>query len=125
MCDEVVLLPSAARTVTANSARVDNVTGAMGIAIYLDVTAVAATPNLSAVTVQVPVGDAWHPIYTFGSLTIATTGVRAFCIHPGAASAASWTAAPLQGPLPRSFRVAVTHDDDDSITYSLRAELLP
>jgi hypothetical protein len=125
MCDEMMVLESAARTATTNSAEIVNLVGARGIALYLDVTAVDATPNISAVSIQVPVGSVWHTLYSFGSLTCGTTGVRAFCVHPGAASAASWTAAPLQGPLPRSFRVSVTHDDVDAITYSLRAEMLP
>jgi len=125
MCDEIMVLQSAARTAPTNSAEILNLMGARGILLYLDVSAVVSTPNLSAVSLQVPVGASWQTVYTFGSLTCATTGMRTFCIHPGAASAASWTAAPLQGPLPRRFRIVVTHDDADSITYSLRADLVP
>jgi hypothetical protein len=118
-------LESAARTATTNSAEIVNLVGARGILLYLDVTAKAASPNISAVSIAVPVGATWKVVYTWGSLSIADVSQSTFCVYPGAASAASWTAAPLQGPLPRRFRVTVTHDDADSITYSLRADLVP
>jgi hypothetical protein len=125
MCDEMMVLESAARTATTNSAEIVNLVGARGILLYLDVTAKAASPNISAVSIAVPVGATWKVVYTWGSLSIADVSQSTFCVYPGAASAASWTAAPLQGPLPRRFRVTVTHDDADSITYSLRADLVP
>lgn len=122
--DEVVVLPSAARTASTNSDELTN-HGQRGIALYIDVTAVSSG-SISTVAIQAPnPSGTWTTLYSFGTLSIGSTGTHALCVYPGAASAASWKSAPLQGPLPRRFRVAVTNADSNSITYSVRADLLP
>lgn len=116
------LVPSAARTSTFTSAPRTNRWG-RGLLLILDVTAATATPNLSAIAIQSqgPRPDgAWATLYSFAGLTIATTGVRFFLIYPAAIAAGSFTAR-LEGPVPQRYRAVVTHDDGDSITYSLTA----
>lgn len=120
------LLPSAPRAAAGavNTAPQGN-QYARGLALYLDVTAVAATPNISAVAVQASFpGGLWRTIASWTGLSISGVSQNAFLLYPGAASAGGWTAAPVQGVLPSQYRVAVTHDDADSITYSLEAEEL-
>lgn len=121
--DANTILGSEARTATATSGTITNAVG-LGMILKLDVTAVTATPNLSAIAVEMAVGSGWLKVYEWTGLTIATVSKSAFLLYPGAASAGSWTAAPLQGVCPRTFRVVVTHDDADSITYSLDAEFV-
>lgn len=122
--DAVTVLASEARTATATSEVVRNGLGARGVMLLLNVTAQTDTPNISALALQVKVGSTWTTVYSFTGLTINAAGQKTFLIYPGAASAAGWTAAPLQGPCPGEFKIVVTHDDADSITYSLTAEFL-
>jgi hypothetical protein len=122
---EQIAIPSAARTAAATGATLTN-NWAKGLALLVDVTAVGGSPgSITSVNVQVLIGTSWKTIYAFTSLTLNVIGQSAFCIYPGAASAASWTAAPLQGPVPRHLRVTTTHADANSITYSVTAVNLP
>lgn len=122
--DALPVLASTARTATATSAAFRNGRSARGMMLLLNVSAVTATPNLSAIAIQVKVGSTWTTIYSWTGLIIATTGQRTFLLHENNADAASWTAAPIQGPVPYEMKVVVTHDDADSITYQLDAEFL-
>lgn len=122
--DEITVLTSAARTASVNSEEFRN-DGQRGIAIYIDVTA-ASSGSITTVAIQAPnPSGTWETIYSFGTLGINAQATHALCVYPGAASAAGWLSAPLQGPLPRRFRIAFTHADGNSITYSVRADLLP
>ncbi|MFI0608485.1 MAG: hypothetical protein ACH37Z_11450 [Anaerolineae bacterium] len=124
MIDEQLILPLEARTTTAmGTSAAFRARAGRGLVLLIDVTAKASTPNISAVAIQVkgPAGT-WATVYTWTGLTIADAGLFKFCVYPGAASAATWTAAPLQGPIPaRDLRVVLTHDDTDSITYAVAA----
>jgi hypothetical protein len=115
---EVTALSSAERTGDTQSSDLTNY-GWAGIAILLDVTAVDSG-QIDAITVQAKVGSSYVDIYSFSSLTINSTGQSAFLIHPGAVDAGSWTAAPLQGVIPRNWRLSVDHaNETDGITYSI------
>ena len=120
---EFTALSSAARTTTTSSSELTNRNG-RGIAILLDVTAVSSG-QITGIDVRVPLpSGAFATIYSFGTLSITTTGQRAYLIYPGAASAGSWTATPIQGPIPRRFVVRVNHQDSNSITYSVTVSVI-
>ena len=122
---EVTALSSAARTGDTNSTDQINY-NAKGMAILLDVTAVGSPAGqIDAIRVQAKIGSSYLTVLAFATLAIASTGVRAFLIYPGAASAGSWTAAPLQGAVPRNWRIQVDHaNETDSITYSVVASYI-
>lgn len=83
---------------------------ARGIALWLNVSAIGGTAAITTIAIQGKdlISGSYLTMYSFGSLAITSTGLRGFLIYPGAASAASWTAAPLQGPIPRVWRVVTT-----------------
>lgn len=125
------VLASVARTATTTSARQHNYC-ASGLALLIDVTAVAApAPNVSAAEIQALIGTdaaldaSWKTIYTFSALGIATATTFALLLFPGAASAGNWTVAPQQGVLPRHWRLKLTHDNANSITYRVQASYVP
>jgi hypothetical protein len=121
---EQTALASAARTAGASGASMINVAN-RGVMIVVDITA-STTGNILTLNVQAmgPSGT-YTTIYSFAALTMSAVGQYHFCIYPGAASAGAWKAAPLQGPIPRHFRVITTHTDAVSITYSVSVVQLP
>jgi hypothetical protein len=123
---EDIALPSVARTAAATGALLTNMQ-ARGILLLVDITAVGGSPgSITSVNVQAQIGANYKTIYAFtGLTTLNAVGQFAFCIYPGAASAGSWQAAPIQGPMPRHFRVTTTHADANSTTYSVTVVYLP
>lgn len=121
---EVVVLESAARTADTTSADQVNY-NARGVALFLDVTA-TGTPagQIDALNVQAKVGSGYVTIYSFTSLTINTVGQYPFLIYPFAVTAGTWKATPIQGVVPRNWRLNVDHASADSITYSVVASYL-
>ena len=119
---EAIVLASAARTGDTNSADQVNY-NARGMAILLDVTAVGSPAGqIDAINVQAKIGSNYVTVYSFGTLTINAAGQHAFLVYPGAATAGSWKAAPVQGIIPRNWRLQVDHaNETDSITYSIVA----
>jgi hypothetical protein len=79
---------------------------ARGIAVHFDVTSFTAAGTSTTVNLQAKAGSDYLTVYTF-TPTLAGTGLKSFCVYPGAASAGSWSSAPVQGPVPRTFRVQV------------------
>jgi len=119
---EVIVLASAARTGDTNSADQVNY-NARGIALLLDVTAVGSPAGqIDAINVQAKIGSNYVTVYSFGTLTINATGQHAFLVYPGAATAGSWKMAPVQGIIPKNWRIQIDHaNETDSITYSIVA----
>lgn len=123
------LLASAARTATTNSP--DQVNhNARGVIVTLDVT---VTPNnAETITVAIQLKDSasgkYLTISAFTALTASvlgaspTTETYAFTFYPGAVETAATAKHEVQGlPLPRTWRVAVTHSSTGSWTYSVAA----
>lgn len=117
-------------TVLASAARTGDTTSATqtaynhkGIVLFLNVSAVGAPAGqIDTLNIQAedPGSGNWFTMYAFTALAINSTGQRAFLIYPGAASPASWTQAPIQGVIPRQWRINVDHaNQTDSITYSV------
>lgn len=115
----VPLLASAARTATVNTADQIN-PGKSGVEIIIDVTAIAATPSV-VFTIQGfdPLSGKYYTI--LASAAITGTGTTVLRVGPGLTAAANTVA---NFNLPRNWRVACTHGDADSITYSLAAQLV-
>lgn len=122
MIDQTLVMPLEARALAqAYPSNTFRARSGRGLVILLDVTDKTSTPNISKVELQAqgPAGT-WATIYEFTGQTIAAAGLFKYCIYPGAASAAGWTSAPLQGPIPGAcdLRLKVTHDNTNSITYA-------
>lgn len=119
---EGTLLASAARTATVSSADQTN-HNARGVIVYVNVTAVTATPSVVfTIEGKDPVGGAYKALLTATAITDVTgMGLYAFVVYPGATASAG-----LQSslPLPRTWRVTATHGDADSITYSCAYALI-
>jgi hypothetical protein len=117
------ILASAARTATTVSQDLDN-RFARGVLVTLDVTAVDATPSI---TLSIEAKDEVSGKYeTLLTATAAVTGVgtHSYLFYPGAGAAASDIVQVAGFPLPKTWRVRVTHADADSITYSVGANLM-
>ena len=109
--------PSKARTATFTSESLVN--RGCGAVIGIDVTAVTDTPNVSQLELQALVGGSWKTFAKWDTLTINAAGQYQFLACPGATASAEWTAPPIPTVVPLNFRVKLTHDDADSITYSV------
>lgn len=112
-------LASAARTATTNSSDLTNY-DARGVRVWVNVTAVTDTPSI---TVSIQDKDPISGTYTSILTSAAITGVSLtrLTVYPGMTAAANVAASE---PLPRTWRVAATHADADSITYSVGYALI-
>lgn len=116
----ITYLSAAARTSTPAAQSVQFNTVARGVTIFINVTAVTATPDL-VVTLE-----ATDPVATtvvtplLVSASIVTTGLYRLTLYPGIAPVANVAASDV---LPRTWRIKAVHGDADSITYSIYAIL--
>lgn len=113
------LYASAARTATPTAVNV-NTSRAKCLRLFLDVTAVTATP---ALTVTI---DAWDSVSNrfvnlLTSAAVATVSTTMLTIGVGVTVAANVSASTFLGDF---VRVTVTHGDADSATYSLTAHII-
>lgn len=117
---EGTLLVSAARTATENSADQVNY-NARGVRVRINVTSITATPSIT-VAIEEKDSISGNYIAILTSAAITTTGQKTtLVVYPGIAASANVKA---DDPLPRVWRVAVTHGDTDSITYSVDFALI-
>jgi len=114
---EMTLFASAARTATVASALQTNY-NARGLMIFVDVTAVTDTPAVTPILYAVdPVSADVQSLWQ-ASTAIATTGNRLYVLYPGNTDGAQLTDKDTV-PLPRSWKLYMSHGDADSITYSV------
>lgn len=110
---EVTLLNSAARTTTQTSSDITTY-NLSAIQIILDVT----TPGTGSITVSIdgkdPASGKYYNLLTGSAVTTAVTNV--YTVDPNVPAVANVTA---QKRLPRTFRIVVTHNNANSITYSV------
>jgi hypothetical protein len=115
--DNITVLASAARTTTQTQADQTNYNH-RGILVVLDVT----VPGTGSITVEIdgkdPVSGKYYALLTGAAVTTTTTNV--YRVYPGLTAAANATASDV---LPRTWRVKVTHNNANSITYSVGAML--
>lgn len=111
---EGTALASAARTASTQSPDIVNYNG-RGVLVFVDVTAVTATPSITvAIEGKDPVSGKYFSLLTGAALTAVST--QLLVVYPGVTETAN---ADVATPLPRTWRVNVTHADADSITYSI------
>lgn len=120
---DVTLLASSARTATTNSADQTNHNG-RGVLVTLDVTSVTDTPSVVlAIEAKDPASGKYEPLLTATAVT--ATGTHSYIVYPGGDVTASECIVKSVGfPLPRTWRVSMTHADADSITYSVGAMVI-
>lgn len=117
--EQETLLASAARTANVNSSDKYNV-NCKGGHFIIDVTAISATPSIT-VTLQgkAVTSSKYYDLLTSEAIT--AVGTYVLKLYPGINSIPNNAASDI---LPRTYRVAVTHADSDSITYSIEANLI-
>ena len=120
--EEATLLASAARTATANSADQTNYNG-RGLLVYVDVTvdpaAASITPSLQ---VKDSIGGGYFTIWT-AAAALTATGDAVYYFGDGVSGGSFTESLPFGLPA-RTWRLAMTHADADSITYSVSAVVL-
>lgn len=120
---EVTPLASAERTATATSADFVN-HGAKGLMLSVDVTVDGAAAAIT-LTVQYkePVGGNYEVLFT-AAAAIDAVGTTTYILYVGDIAAAHDIVEVEKVPLPRTWRVVVTHADADAITYSVSGSYL-
>lgn len=120
------LLPSAARAVAqayASDAQANH--EAEGVLLTLAVSAVTATPALTLKVQYSPDGGTTWIDYFVVAAAVATAVNSSYLLYPGIVAAADGAVTEsVNLPLPRLWRVAVTHGDTDSATYAVYAMYL-
>lgn len=115
----ITVFPSAARTAAPTPFTFVNKFH-KGVHVFIDVTAVTDTPSIT-VFIQGfnAVSNDWYTLLQSAAITaIGNTLLR---VEPAVTDEANL----VEGAqLPRQFRIALTHADADSITYSIGANLL-
>ena len=119
---EATLLASAARTATANSADQTGYNGRR-LLIYIDVTSVTDTPSVTpSLQVKDSVGGGYFTVWT-AATALTATGDTVYYFADGASGGSFTEILPFGLPA-RTWRVAMTHADSDSITYSVSCVVL-
>lgn len=112
--EEAIILASAARTTTQTSADLDNVGGHASLMVILDVT----NAGTGSVTVSIdgkdPASGKYFNLLT-GSAVIANS-TTVYRVSPYIAAVANSIA---QSNLPKKFRIVVTANNANSVTYSV------
>lgn len=120
---QVTVIPSGTYISTATSTAQINY-NAKGMALIIEVTTGSASGTIGTLQVQIPIGTAFMTIYTIVPGAI-TTGTSAVLVYPGAASAGNWSVAPVQGVIPRDWRLRVTHITTTStMSYNITASYI-
>lgn len=119
---EETVLASAVRSATNNSADSIN-RNARGLYIVFDITAV---PGVQTVTLTVtgkdPVSGKYITLLT-GAAEVAVA-TKTYLVYPGAGAAANGVNVVNGFPLPRTWRVTITHSGAGNFTYSVGAMLI-
>lgn len=114
-----IVLASAARTATVNSADFSNY-NFKGLHLTVNVSSITATPSI-VVNLQGkdPISGTYYTLLS--STAITATGLTVLKICPGIAPIVNRATSDI---LPLTWRVNVTHGDADPITYSIGASLV-
>lgn len=116
--DNIVVAASAARTTTVTQADQTNYNH-KGIIAVLDVT----VPGTGSITLEIdgkdPVSGKYYAILTGAAVTTTTTNI--YRVYPGLTAAANATASDV---LPRTWRLKITANNSNSITYSCGVMLI-
>lgn len=118
----VTLLASTGRSTSQAGADLTN-PGARGVLLMVDVT--GGTPSLTpAIQAKDPVSGKYANLFS-AATAIAVTGMYAYVLYPGVSAAGASVAAAAPYPLPKDWRLYVTHGNTNAVTYSCGAHYLP
>lgn len=115
---DLTLLASAARTATLNSGDLTNYNG-RGLHVVLDVT----NAGTGSITLTIQAKDALSGQYytLLAGAAVTTVSTNVYKVFPGATAVANAAANDI---LPRTYRILVTHNNANSITYSVGASII-
>jgi hypothetical protein len=115
----ITVLASAARTTTQTQADQTNLSG-KGITIVVDVT----TAGTGSITMTINVKDSVSGKYItlLSGAAITTNSTTRYRVYPGLTAAANSVASDVLG---RTWRIVITHNNANTITYSVGAEVIP
>lgn len=113
--DNIVVLASAARTTTQTQADQTN-SGGRGIIVVLDVTVIGTGNITLEIDGKDPVSGKYYAILTGAAVSSNSTNI--YRVYPGLTAAANATANDV---LPRTWRVKVTANNANAVTYSVGA----
>lgn len=115
---DVTLLASAARTATLQSSDQTNYNG-RGLHVVLDVT----SAGTGSITLTIQAKDALSGKYytLLAGAAVTTNSTNVYKVYPGFPATANVSANDL---LPRTWRIDVTHNNGNSITYSVGASVI-
>lgn len=115
---DITVLASAARTATLNSGDLTNYNG-RGLHVVVDVT----NAGTGSITITIQGKDAlsgqYYTLLTGAAVTTVSTNV--YKVYPGLTAAANAVASDI---LPRTYRILMTHNNANSITYSVGASII-
>ena len=115
------LLPNAARTVTEVSALQTNF-NARGLFLFIVVDTIVATPSVTPVVhARQDTNGAYETIWQ-APAAITAPGSYTYMLYPGVASGGGTSLTAMASMIiPRKWRLQMTHNDPDSITYGVDA----
>ena len=115
---DITALASAARTATLNSGDLTNYNG-RGLHVVLDVT----NAGTGSITLTIQAKDALSGQYytLLAGAAVTTVSTNVYKVFPGATAVANAAANDI---LPRTYRILVTHNNANSITYSVGASII-
>jgi hypothetical protein len=117
---DITLLTSAARTTTTSASPPTNNFNARGVWVVLNITVV---PGADTVTLKIEARDTVSGLYVTlltGAAQVGT-GTTEYSLYPGVTETAN---VDVSRPLPRNWRITVTHSAATSFTYSVGASLV-
>lgn len=113
---DITLLTSLGRTITSTSADIINY-NACGLNVILNVTVNGAGGSITlTVDGKDAASGAYYNLITGAAITAAATGTFVYRIQPGLTAVANTT---VNDRCPRTFRIVVTANNANSVTYSL------
>lgn len=120
---DVAVLPSAARTVSTNSADFPNIE-CRGIIVILDVTAASGTGGLQVLVQVKDVLTANYQALNATPAAVVATGTKTYIVYPGVGAAAGDVTQSTSQVVGRTYRIRVVAGDASSYTYSVSANLM-
>lgn len=121
---DFTVAPSAARTSAFTGSDLENLTGARGVLVTLDLTALTGTSVAVQLQVKDPASGKYFTVFQSAAQT--STGTYAFGFYPSALSTGSNALTGAgNGVLGRVYRVNVVHTSVTTATYSVGAVLVP
>jgi len=123
---DVDILPSAARTTTAQgtSRDLENLHGAKGVIVVLDWTGEVDTATLTPHIEHKDLNSGKYVILLTAASALTAVGVATYVVYPGNLTARNGVTEVADLPLGRIWRVRVAHTDTDAATYSVSASYI-